>query len=118
LTELLTFNGGKKMKKFVLHKSSNRETHYGIPSSDYIDAEYLAAGTEGEATVPARAKLVLFSATADFYFILGDTVTVPAANIEDGTAGELNPVVRVVEPGDIIHLISPWTCVVTMAYYL
>ena len=106
------------MNKFVLHKSSNRETHYGIQSSDYIDTEYLTAGVEGEATVPERATLVLFSATADFYFTVGSTVVVPSENIEDGSAGELNPVVRIVTPGDILHLISPWACIVVMAYYL
>jgi len=106
------------MNKLILHKSSNMETHYGIGSSDYIDAAFLAATVEGTATVPARAGLVIMTATADFYFRYGATVAIPAADVTDGSAGELNPMVRMVEAAAVLHFISPWACVVTLAYYL
>ena len=106
------------MNKLILHKSSNMETHYGIASSDYIDAAYLTATVEGTATVPARAGLVIMTATADFYFRYGATVALPAAAVTNGSAGELNPIMRMVVAAGVIHLISPWACVVTLAYYL
>lgn len=88
-----------------------------INQSDHIDAAVLAIDVAEGFTVPAGAKKVLFSATSNFYCSIGGTAAVPAADITDGSASELNPSAREVQAGDTISLISPSQCIVIMAFY-
>lgn len=89
-----------------------------IPQSDYIDALVLAANTAEDATVPSKAKIVLFSSTSNFYLNTRTTpAVIPAADISNGTAPEYNPVARKVSPGDTLSVIAPVACIVMLAYY-
>ena len=98
-------------------RSNGAGIHYDIPSSDYIDVYILASGVEEIATVPDAANIVLFGATTDFYFRLNGTVILPIVDIVDGSGGELNPAIRIVDEAELLHLISPTTCTITLSYY-
>lgn len=87
-----------------------------LPLADYVDAKSLAANTNEDITVPARAHFAMFSATADFYAKRGGTAAVPG-DVADGTASQLNPYLVAVEPGDVIGLVAPATTVVTISYF-
>lgn len=88
-----------------------------IPFATYVDARSLGVGINEDHTIPAGAKYVIFSATGDFYAKIGGTAAVPA-DVTDGSASELNPLVRHIGDADTtIGLISPAAQVVTMAFY-
>lgn len=57
----------------------------------YVQARVLAAGASETITLPAGTKFVIFSATCNFYAKNGASAAVPAADVTDGTASELNP---------------------------
>lgn len=88
-----------------------------IPQSDTINARVLAAGVAEVETVPTGAKCVLLSGTGDFYARHNTAAAVPAADVTDGSASELNPSAHIVEAADTIGIIAPANCVVTLAYY-
>lgn len=85
----------------------------------YIDARVLAASTNESHTIPVGARYVVFSATcAAFYARLAGTATVPAGDVTDGTASELNPAAWLLSPvSTSIGLIAPTACTVTMSWY-
>lgn len=85
--------------------------------SDTIDARVLAGTVAESHTVPTGARFVAFSGTGDFYVRYGNTAAIPAADVTNGTASELNPGVRMIEGHATIGLIAPADCVVTMAFY-
>lgn len=93
----------------------------GMQQSDTIYAIVLAANTPQYLNVPAGATLVLFSVTggSDFWMKLGATagLAVPSASITDGTAPELNPLVRQIGRTATIGLVSAAACTVMMAFY-
>lgn len=98
-----------------------RVTFDSVTQSTHIDARVLAAGVAETFQAPAGAKYVLFSGNADFYAKIAASstaATVPAADITDGTAAELNPGMRTL-PGDqaYISLIAPAATVVTLSFY-
>lgn len=85
---------------------------------DHVDARVLAAGVNETHTVPTGAAYVLFSATGDFYVSYdGDAATIPAADVTDGTASELNPTIRYIAGVAELDLIAPLNTVVTMSFY-
>ena len=90
-----------------------------LRAPDYIDARVLAANTAEQHTIPADARVVIFSLTGDFFAKYGTnpTATVPAADITDGTGSELNPTARYVRPGEKISLIASDTVTITMAFF-
>ncbi len=92
--------------------------------SDYNDVRVLAANTAEAHTVPTganglKANYVVFSANADFWVDVGKTAAVPAADITDGTAPDLNPTVLYLG-GSVttISLISTAGGIVGMAFYM
>ena len=88
------------------------------PASDHVDARVLAAGVAEAHTIPAGAKYVAFSATADFYAKFGGAASVPAADVTNGTASALNPTQRRVPDGvTTIGLIAPAASVVTLSFW-
>ena len=88
-----------------------------LPPS-YINARVLAANTAESATPPTSARYVIFSAScAAFYVLVGGTATVPAGDVTDGTASELNPSGYSIEGPTAISIISPTTCTVTLTFY-
>lgn len=88
-----------------------------IPQSDHINVRFLAAESAESEIVPAKAKIVLFSSTANFYLNTRAAAAIPTNDITDGSGPEYNPVARVVSPGDTLSLIASGACIVMMAYY-
>jgi len=97
--------------------SANIFGTYVAPQSDYIDARVLGVNSAESHTIPSNAKYVLFSATDDFYCLMDGTPSIPSADVEDGSAPELNPTLRDIQSASAIGLISPRACVVTMSFY-
>lgn len=101
----------------VKQDSNAKYSLFTIPQSDTINAKVLAATVAEVETVPALAKCVLFSSTGNFYAKHNAAAAIPAADIADGTAPELNPGGYIVAATDTIGLIAPADCVITLAYY-
>lgn len=83
----------------------------------YVDAAVLAADTAETFTCPTDANFVIFSSTGDFFAKYDGAATVPAADITDGTAPELNPIARLMDGGTSISLIASAATTVTLSYY-
>lgn len=90
---------------------------FAVAQSDTINNRVLASGVEESDGVPPGAKLVMFSATGNFYCKINGTAAIPGADIIDGTGSELNPAARTVVASDTISLVAPANCVVTLSYY-
>ena len=86
-------------------------------TSDYVNARSLAAGVAEDTTVPTGAKKVLFSCTGNFYAKVGTGSASVPGDVTNGSAAELNPSAWVVTAGEIISVISPVACVITLSYY-
>jgi hypothetical protein len=113
-------------------KDSTAQSNFVIPSDvarrypsnirpypTYIDARVLAPGVSETHTMPANTRFVIFSANCDFYAQSGASAAVPAADVTNGTASELNPAAWYFNtPPTQITVISPVACVLTMAVYL
>ena len=88
-----------------------------IVQSNYIDVAFLAADTVESFTVPAKAKIVLFSSNANFYLNTRAAAVIPIGDITDGSGPEYNPIARQVSPGDTLSLIAPAACIIMLAFY-
>lgn len=89
------------------------------PKPDYVDARVLAANVAEVWTAPASVRFVIFSANCDFYARPNAAAAVPAADVADGTASELNPAAWYF-PNTVttIGVISASACIVTISAYL
>lgn len=96
---------------------SNGRPILTLPFSNYVLTRVLAAGVAESFTVPAGAAVVVFSSNGDFYANARGTAAVPAADVTDGSASELNPTSRACTPGGTISVISPYATIVTAAFY-
>ena len=88
-----------------------------IISSDTVLAIVLTAGTSKQIPVPAGARIVLFSPTAPYWARIGGVASVPAADVLDGSAAELNPVAREVRGGGVIGLAAATAATVSLSFY-
>lgn len=88
-----------------------------IRQSDFINVKALAADVAETETVPAGARIVVFSATSNFYLNTRAAAVIPTGDITDGSGPEYNPVSRLLVAGETMSLIAPATCIVMMAYY-
>ena len=91
-----------------------------VPQADTIYAVVLAAGVSQQIAIPAGSNRVLFSVSGgnDFYCkFVNAAIAVPVGNIVDGTAPELNPLLRICAGQGWVSLISGANCVVIMAFY-
>lgn len=71
-------------------------------------------------TVPVLEEYVLFSVSGgnDFYMkFVNSSIAVPSANATNGTAPELNPLLRSCAGKTYISLVSGAACNVTLAFY-
>jgi hypothetical protein len=98
-------------------RDTDRNVVIGMNQSVHIDARVLAANTAESHIVPSGARYVLFSANADFYAKFGSAASVPAGDVTDGSASELNPTLRSIDGAASIGLISPTACYVTLSFY-
>ena len=108
------------MTKFEIQADTRGNRNTFIPNvSKWVDAKVLAAGVAETITVPAAAKIVVFSADKNFYVnSCGGTAAVPAADVADGSAAELNPSVRYVYGQGTMSVVSAEACVLTLSYYI
>jgi hypothetical protein len=100
---------------------------YALVPSDKTDARVLAAGVGEIETVPTYtdstgatryANYVVFSSTCDLFAKMNNTASIPASDITDGTASELNPTVRYLGGAvTTIGLKSATPCTVTLMFY-
>ena len=105
------------MKSLTQTMAANNEPVDAIGFTDQVDARVLGVATAEPHTVPAGATTVIFSGNADFYVNAFGTATVPAADVTDGSASELNPARRSVVGIATLSLISPAATIVTMSFY-
>lgn len=108
------------MKELRIIGSSNFTPAIGvINQSDFINVAQLTARIRQNFNMPVGASIVMFSATSDFYCLIGPSVfaSISEGNILDGSASEFNPIARELLPRDKISLISAIDCRVTMAFY-
>ena len=93
----------------------------GIPI--FTNARSLAASVAESITVPTGpnalpANYVSFSSTCDFYVNYTTTATVPG-DVTDGTASELNPLLRQIGGVTTISIITAASaCVVTASFFM
>ena len=98
--------------------TNNRPLDGVIKPAGWVDAFVLAAGVAETYTVPASARFVIFSATADFYANFnGATAAAPTTEISNGTASVLNPTARRVTPAATVSLIAPAACTITVEVF-
>lgn len=91
-----------------------------LEQSDYIDAVVLAANTVETKAIPANKNFVLMSCSGGFDFyckFANESIAIPAADIANGTAPELNPVMRAINGKSFASFISANACVITLSYY-
>lgn len=89
----------------------------GLARSDTSFAVMLAAGQTKTITVPGGARVMLLNATGDVWVRFGATAAVPAADVLDGSAPELNPIARDVAGLSVIGLAAPAACTVNLVFY-
>jgi hypothetical protein len=104
------------MNSFVLVRNRGEQTYARI-APDYTDARVLTANVGQFHTVPSGANFVLFSADGDFYAKPNTSATVPAGNVTDGSASELNPSVWSVSTVTGIGVIADSSRKVTLTFY-
>ena len=101
---------------------------YAIIPSDTVNARVLAANTAESALVPPYtdsmgrtkfANYVLFSPKGcDFYAGFNGTAAVPASDVTNGSASEINPTIRYLGGSFAsISLISDSACTVGLSFY-
>lgn len=102
----------------ILPGSNSQFSSQIRPAPAYVDARVLAANVAEAQTVPAGARWVLFSSSCNFYANPSAAAAVPAADVTDGSASELNPAAWQL-PSTVISIsvIAGAACVVTMSFY-
>lgn len=90
---------------------------FGLTFPGYVDTRVLAASVAEVIPVPPGARFVLFSSTADFFAKANAAAAIPAADVTDGSASELNPTIRRVEGVTTIGIISPAGGTVSLSFY-
>ena len=88
-----------------------------LPMSNHTLALVLSPGFGKTVTVPSDARVALFSSTGNFWLSAGGAPAVPAMDILDGSAPELNPGGRMVKPGQTLGLVAPAACTVSLSFY-
>ena len=105
------------MKDFYIEYDANKKDSGFSPQSDTIYNVVLAANVMETITVPDGAAVVLFSADGDFWCRFHSNVAVPAADVLDGSGGELNPDKRVVRGVSEIKLIADAPRKISLSFY-
>lgn len=106
--------------QMVIVRDANRKAEsFAIIPSQYVNAYVLVAATAQAVTIPTGARFALFSCNNDFYVdFQGGTAAVPAANVTNGSAPELNPAVRGIEGLSSFSVISPDAAILTISYFV
>lgn len=98
-------------------------TYPGRVQSDSIAILDLAASTEQHFTIPTNGYVAVFAATGNFYVLTnGQTAAVPVITNTSfpspNTNPELNPTVLSVIPNNLMSVIAPSNCIVTISFYM
>lgn len=123
---LLAFAGlAQAQGSFTIEQPSQRNSRSGwyttIPVRlfpTYVNARVLAANTAENVSVPATARFAVFSSTCNFHARADNTATVPAGDVDNGTASEMNPAAWYFNPGQVavISVIASAACTVTISF--
>lgn len=89
----------------------------GLVAGDVRLVVQLAANGNANVAVPNGARSVLFSATDEFWVSYGSSAAVPTGAILDGSAPELNPVLRGIGTATVLGVAAPRACVVNLSFY-
>ena len=105
--------------------SSDRDSMIGVVYPQWVDAIVLVANTAVTYYIPTgtnkvTANYLMFSSSggADFYVNYGATAAVPGTSVTNGTAPELNPLLRCVNNLTAISIIAPVGCVLTISAFV
>jgi hypothetical protein len=91
-----------------------------VQQADTIYAVVLAANTCQRIAIPSGTAAILFAVSGgtDFFLKLVDAdIAVPTVNAVDGTAPELNPLLRTCAGKTHVSLVSGSACTITMSFY-
>ncbi len=105
------------MRNFYIQYDANKFPSGFYPQSDTIYHIILVANAMKSVLVPEGATLVEFKATNNFYSKFDANVTIPVADVTNGTAGELNPDKRIIKGVTTINLIAAASTKVTLSFY-
>lgn len=105
------------MNKFLIGLDGNGRGTDLIPIAAYSLALSLTPGTGRSVPVPAGAKAALFAATDNFWLKANAVPAVPAGDVLDGSAPELNPAGRLVEGVASLGLVAASACAVSISFY-
>ncbi|MEF8758328.1 MAG: hypothetical protein V5B36_00950 [Candidatus Accumulibacter sp. UW25] len=105
------------MKSFEIALDVGNLNSMTIPFSDYINVQVLLPNVAESPTLPADARFILFSSTADFYARVNGTASVPSTDVTDGSASEINPTIRSLLGVTSLSLIAPANCTVSLSFY-
>jgi|ETNvirnome_2_130_1030620.scaffolds.fasta_scaffold04011_2 hypothetical protein len=91
----------------------------GAPlAAQYVDSLSLASGVAETVTPDQGANVVLLAADADFWVRWdAGTATIPASDVTDGSAAEMNPDWRSLEGVTTFSVIADVAAVLTLAFY-
>lgn len=106
------------LAKMNLGYDGNGRVNYGLRPS-WVDARSLASNTAERFNIPTGAIWVLIEASGqyDVYVSYDADAAVPAGDVTDGSASELNPGLRLINGVSQIGVISPDACKVTLHYW-
>ncbi len=105
------------MRSFLSRDDAMGHPSIVIAPSDTAFVIVLTPGVPKQVTVPAAAEMVLFNATGPFWCKIGGPAVLPANDVLDGSAPELNPVARQVDPNGVIGLVAPAAVTVSLVFY-
>ncbi|PWC81055.1 hypothetical protein TSH58_00200 [Azospirillum sp. TSH58] len=105
------------MRSFLSRDDAMGNPSMVIAPSDTAFAIVLAPGVPKQITAPGAAETVLFNATGPFWCKIGGPAVLPANDVLDGSAPELNPVARQVRPNGVIGLVAPAAVTVSLVFY-
>ena len=104
------------VESFKFYRVTPGDQTYAIKQST-VNNYVLVASTNTSVTVPSNAVYAVFASTADIWVRIGGAASVPSVDVTDGTGSELNPIVRRVEPGSTIGVISEYAAKVSIVFY-
>ncbi len=87
------------------------------PAPTHVNALVLGVATAETLTIPTGANYVIFSSEGDFYVRVNAAATVPAGDVTDGSAAELNPPAYGLNGVTSLSVISKAANIVTAAFY-
>jgi hypothetical protein len=96
---------------------ANADLIFARSKPTYVNAVVLSAGIESQAQVPQGAAVCIFSGDSDFYVRPDASAAIPASDVSDGSAPELNPAQWDVRDVQSLRLIAPDGAVVTLSFY-